>query len=393
MMDVKTTARHGGIEYPIQGQFDDRFRPVLERFVANFSEGLETGAAASVMEQGRVVVDLWGGFADRNCRRPWERDTIVNMMSVSKVASAVCIHMLIARGLLDPDEPVARYWPEFAQAGKEKLPLRYVLDHRSGLAIVTQRKAGAITDWTWMTQALARQAPVWPPGEVAAYHGLTQGFMLGEVLRQATGQSLGRFFRKQVAEPLGLDYHIGLEPTEEARCAEFIPDALIKGFRTANRPDPLPQEAYVWAQLADDEDFNTPGWRRAEIPSANGHGTARAVARLYAALVNGGELDGVRLMSAATVKRMTAEQHNLTEVLRGRAYHQAAGVLLNTPPYVDMGPNPRAFGHHGSGGAIGLGDPDAGIAFAYGMNRMHADPTNGPRAGGLITATFECVAK
>ena len=149
--------------------------------------------------------------------------------------------------------------------------------------------------------------------------------------------------------------------------------------------------AVVWAQLADDEDFNTTGWRRAEIPSANGHGTARAIGRLYAMLANGGELDGVRILSAEGVKRMTTEQHNKTEVLRGRAYHQASGVLLNTPPYVDMGPNPRAFGHHGSGGAIGLADPDAKIGFGYGMNRMHADPTNGPRAGGLIKATFASV--
>jgi len=391
MREIKTTARHGRIDYPIQGLCEERFQSVLERFAANFAEGQETGAGVAVMHNGLPVVDLWGGFADKSCSRPWQRDTLVNMMSVSKVASAVCTHMLIERGALDLDAPVARYWPEFAQAGKEKLPLRYVLDHRSGLAIVTERKAGAITDWNWMTQALARQAPVWKPGEVAAYHGLTQGFLLGEIIRRVTGQTLGSFFRREVAEPLGLDYYIGLRPEEEARCAEFIPDALIKGFRTSHLPDPLNPGALVWAQLADDEDFNTPGWRRAEIPSANGHGTARAVARLYAALVNGGELDGVRLMRRETVQGMTAEQHNLTEVLRGRAYHQASGVLLNTPPYVYMGPNARAFGHHGSGGAIGFGDPDARIAFGYGMNRMHADPTNGPRAGGLIKATFECL--
>lgn len=388
MKEINTSARHGGIEYPIHGFCEPRFAAVLERFTANFSEGEEVGACVAVLHQGRPVVDLWGGFADRACRNAWQRDTLVNMMSVSKVASAVCIHMLIERGVLQLDAPVARYWPEFAQAGKERLPLRYVLDHRSGLAMVTERKAGAITDWKWMTEALARQAPAWPPGEVAAYHGLTQGFLLGEIIRRVTGRTLGTFFRGEVAGPLALDYQIGLRPEEEARCAEFIPDALIKGFRTAHLPDPLGPGPLVWAQLADDEDFNSPGWRRAEIPSANGHGSARAVARLYAALVNGGELDGVQIMRPESVARMTAEQHNLVEVIRGRAYHQASGVLLNTPPYVDMGPNARAFGHHGAGGAIGLGDPDARIAFGYGTNRMHADPTNGPRAGGLIKATF-----
>ena len=391
MKPVTTSATHDGVTYPIQGECDPRFNKVLERFVANFSEGAEDGAAVSVTLDGKPVVDLWGGFADRARKKPWQRDSIINMMSVSKVASAVCIHRLIDQGLLDMDAPVAKYWPEFAQAGKEKLPLKYVLDHRSGLALVTEPKPGAITDWKWMTEALARQAPVWPYGEVAAYHGLTQGFMLGEVIRRVTGKTLGTMFREEVARPLGLDYQIGLKPEEEARCAEFLPDALIKGFRfkgpvDMNNPGPL-----VWAQLADDEDFNSTGWRRAEIPSANGHGTARAVARLYAMLVNGGELDGVRILKPEGVKRMTTEQHNLAEVIRGRAYHQASGVLLNTPPFVYMGPNARAFGHHGSGGAIGIGDPDAKVGFGYGMSRMHADPTNGPRGGGLIKATFECL--
>jgi CubicO group peptidase (beta-lactamase class C family) len=389
MKPVTTIASYGDVQYPIRGEYDPRFQEVLDRFVANFAEGSETGASVAVMLNGRPVVDLWGGFADRQNAKPWEKDTIVNMMSVSKVASAVCTHMLIERGKLDPEAPVAKYWPEFAQAGKEKLPLKYVLDHRSGLALVTEPKPGGITDWKWMTEALARQAPVWPYGEVAAYHGLTQGFMLGEVIRRVAGKTLGTMFREEVAGPLKLDYQIGLKPEEEARCAEFLPDALIKGFRFKGPVDMKNPGPLVWAQLADDEDFNTPGWRRAEIPSANGHGTARAVARLYATLANGGELDGVRILKPESVKRMTTEQHNLAEVIRGRAYHQASGVLLNTPPFVYMGPNPRAFGHHGSGGAIGIADPDAGIAFGYGMNRMHADPTNGPRGGGLIKATFD----
>jgi CubicO group peptidase (beta-lactamase class C family) len=389
MQPVNTSAEHQGARYPISGYCDPRFNKVLERFAANFAEGAEDGACVSVTLDGKPVVDLWGGFADRAHTKPWQRDTIVNMMSVSKAASAVCMHMLIDRGLIDMEAPVAKYWPEFAQAGKEKLPVKYVLDHRSGLALVPEVKYGAIADWKWMTEALARQAPIWPYGEVAAYHGLTQGFILGEIVRRVSGKSLGTMFREEVAKPLGLDYHIGLKPDEEARVAEYIPDALINGFRVKEPVDPKNLNPYVWAQLAADEDFNTKEWHRAEIPSANGHGTARAIARLYAMLVNGGELDGVRIMSAAAVKRMTTEQHNLTEVLRGRAYHQASGVLLNTPPYVYMGPNPHAFGHHGAGGSIGIGDPDAKVGFGYGTNRMHADPTNGPRGGGLIKATFE----
>src|SRR3954465_8488616 len=151
MQSVNLSAEHQGVRYPISGFCDPRFDKVLERFVANFAEGAEDGACVAVSVNGKPAVDLWGGFADRAHSKPWQRDNIVNMMSVSKVASAVCIHRLIDRGLLDMDAPVAKYWPEFAQAGKEKLPLKYVLDHRSGLALVTEPKPGAITDWKWMT--------------------------------------------------------------------------------------------------------------------------------------------------------------------------------------------------------------------------------------------------
>jgi CubicO group peptidase (beta-lactamase class C family) len=389
MDQFRGSAEHGGRVYPIEGHCDPRFAKVRERFVANFAEGAEVGATVAVTWRGEPVVDLWGGFADRACLRPWQRDTIVNMMSVSKIASAVCIYMLVDRGLVDPAQPVARYWPEFGQGGKSALPLRYVLDHRAGLAAVTEKlPRGSFYNWRVMADALARQAPLWPPGEQCGYHGLTQGFVLGEVIRRVTGQTLGTFFRKQVAEPLGLDYRIGMEPEAHQRCAQFIPNETFLE-RTVRNPAPVGGQS--WTLLHENEDFNSADWRNCEVPSANGHGNARAVARFLSMLVAGGELDGVRIISRAAIDRMTTEQHHLVQIMMPQQYHMGSGVILNSPPYVFMGPNPRAFGHHGAGGAIGVGDLDSGIAFAYGMNLMHAGTDSGPRSGGLIRATYECL--
>jgi CubicO group peptidase (beta-lactamase class C family) len=389
MAHFQGVARHGGCDYPIEGYCDPAFTKVRDRFIANFTEGTEVGATVAVNWHGRQAVDLWGGYRDKECRQPWQRDTIVNMMSVAKIASAACIHLLVDRGAIDVNEPVASYWPEFGRAGKEKLPLRFVLDHRAGLAAVTEAlPRGSFYNWRLMADALARQAPLWPPGEQCGYHGLTQGFVLGEVIQRVTGRSLGTFFRQEFAEPLGLDYRIGMEPEAHGRCARFIPNDVFLQ-RTVRNPAPV--GGYSWTLLYEDEDFNSADWRNSEIPSANGHGNARSVARFLAMLVAGGELEGKRIMSRAAVERMITEQHHLMQIMMPQQYHMGSGVILNSPPYVYMGPISRAFGHHGAGGAIGVGDPEAGIAFAYGMNLMHAGTDSGPRSGELIKSAYECL--
>jgi CubicO group peptidase (beta-lactamase class C family) len=377
---TRTVVTHDGHAYSIEGNCQRRFAAVRDRFIDNFSRGIETGAAVAVTHGGELVVDLWGGFSDRARAEPWRADTIVNMMSVSKAVSGICTYLLVDRGRLDPDAPVATYWPEFAAAGKSSLPLRFVLDHRAGLPFVLEPlPRGAAYEPGAVAAALAKQAPLWPPGEAAGYHVLSQGFILGEIIKRVTGKSLGTFFRDEIAEPLGLDYHIGLRPAEEARCAQFImaEDGPLKKSLALPQSD----EGRFWAELAADEDFNSPAWRRAEIPSSNGHGNPRAVARLYGALVAG------RILRQAALARMATEQHNLVERYLKRHYHQGSGVVLNSPPVAGMGPNPRAFGHHGAGGAIGFGDPDAGLGFSYAMNRMHRPPEAAPRLG-LIEAVF-----
>lgn len=378
-----------GIKYPIRGHVDQRFDFVLDAFRRNFESSSEIGATVNVVVDGHTVIDLWGGYQDRVRTKAWLRDTIVNMMSVGKVASAVSIFWLVERGVLDPDVPVAQYWPAFSAAGKAGVTLQWVLDHRAGLPVLDPGlAAGAIYDHDAVCRALAAQAPLWQPGSAAGYHILTQGFILSEVIRRTDGRSLGRLFAEEFAAPLHLDYWIGLPAELQERCADFVMAREGTILDEAVR-DPLSWQGRAWAQLNATEDFNSSSWRTCEIPSANGHGHARAVARLMAALAAGGSLDGVRVLREETVERMAAAQHNLVEVVMGRAYHQASGLLRNSPPIVWMGPNPGAFGHHGVGGAIGVADPDARLGFSYAMNQMHSRIDNGPRAGNLLAAVYE----
>jgi CubicO group peptidase (beta-lactamase class C family) len=395
MIATETVVRKGSQEFAVNGSCDPKFAAVREAFETNFRTEEEIGSCASVVVDGKTVVDLWGGWQDKACTKPWERDTIVCMMSVSKGVSAITFNVLLDRGLVELDAPIARYWPEFAQAGKEKIPVRYALDHRAGLAVCSEKlPPGSIFDWDVIVNSLARQKPLWEPGTQSGYHIHNQGFILGEIIRRVTGKTLGNFFREEIARPLGLDYQIGgLSQADQDRCAEVVP--AIEGTLFASTSDaPKSMLAQAWNEwpVADRATvLNSRQWKVTEIPSGNGHGNARAVAKLYGAIARGGELGGIRVISENGVRQMTTEQHCLPEVMMGRPYHQALGLILNTPTVVWMGPNPKAFGHHGIGGSLGMGDREAKLAFSYGMNKWHPLHDNGPRARRLIEAIYKCL--
>jgi len=377
----------------IEGTCDPRFARVREAFAENFRRDGELGAAVAVTLHGRPVVDLWGGWRDAARTRPWQADTIVCMMSVAKAVSALALHMLVDRGRVDLDAPVASYWPEFAQAGKARVTVRQALSHLAGVPVADAAPPGAIYDAGAMEAALAAQAPLWEPGTVPCYHSATLGFICGAIVRRVTGRSLGAFVREEISAPLGLDYQIGLRPEEAARCADMI---RAKGSlldlaqssgkdQSGSKTDLLSR---AWKQLPPEEDYNSPAWRAAEIPSANGHGNARAVARLCGALACGGTLDGVRLIGADALARATEEQWRGQSMASGLTFRVGMGFFLNCPPDRPMGPNARAFGHSGAGGAQAIADPVSGIGFAYSPNRMHAGIDIGPRAQRLIEAAF-----
>ncbi len=395
MIRLNETFTAGERNVPVNGACDSAFQPVLDAFIENYRIEDECGSAVSVVVDGRTVVDLWGGWRDAARLREWQHDTIVCMMSVSKGITGLAFSLLVDRGLVDIDSPVARYWPEFAQNGKASLPVRYVLDHRAGLPFVADPLwPGAIYDHEATCRALAAQAPLWEPGTVAAYHIHTQGFLLGEIIRRVTGRTVGAFVRDEIAAPLQADYFIGgATEHDHSRAAEVMPNLQARLFAAKEvETDTLRSRAFVqnpaepWPVT-----LNSRIWREKEIASGNGHGTARGVARIYGAFARGGEVDGIRLTRPASIEAMIREQHNMTELMQDRPYHQALGILLNTPTAVYMGPNPRAFGHHGIGGSIGFADPDARIGFSYCANRMHAVGTNGPRAARLIDALYGAV--
>ena len=380
----------------VHGVCDERFSAVRDAFAGNFEAGREVGAAVALVVDGETVVDLWAGHADEARTRPWQRDTIVNVYSSTKGVVATCAHRLVDQGRIDLDAPVAEYWPEFAQAGKESIPVRYLLSHTAGLpAISKPMPMGSIFQWETMTAALAEQEPWWEPGAKHGYHTASYGWLVGEVIRRVSGKSVGAYFRDEIAGPLGLDFHIGLAEEHDARTADVgsfpMPevddnDPVVQIWRDPN--------SMQFKSIFNPPDAMVPGlansrsWRAAEIPAANGHSDARSLARLYGVLARGGELDGVRVLSAAAIDRAIEEQAIGVDAILLIPMRWGLGFGL-THPARPLGPNPRAFGHAGMGGSIGWADPDAKVGFGYVMNRLDAVlETVDPRWPPLFDAVY-----
>jgi CubicO group peptidase (beta-lactamase class C family) len=365
----------------VHGRCEPAFEPLRRALAEIMDAGSEVGAALAVHVGRQPVVDLWAGHTDSARTRPWDEHTIVNLYSVGKAVTAVCALRLVEGGALDLDAPVSRYWPEFAQAGKKHLPVRYLLTHQAGLpAVFRPLPPGAALRWEAMTEALAAQEPWWEPGTGHGYHVNTYGFLIGEVVRRITGKSLGTYLRDEIAGPAGIDFFIGFGPELDARCADVIPPrpgpdmeearGLFEGdLATLAGLQRMRLGAYRNPpELSGQGIINSREWRAAEVPSTNGHGNARAVARLYAALAGDGNLDGVHILSPATIEMAIAEQVYGEDQVLQRPTRFGLGFQL-TMPERRLGPGPRAFGHFGAGGSLGFADPDAHVAFAYAMNQ------------------------
>jgi CubicO group peptidase (beta-lactamase class C family) len=381
----------------VHGHCDSRFSAVRTAFEENFRDRGELGAAVAVTVDGVTVVDLWGGWADPARTRPWERDTLVNVWSTTKGPVALCAHILADRGLLDLDAPVATYWPEFAAAGKEKVLVRHLLSHRAGLTGPREPHSFAdLCDWELTTARLAATEPWWEPGTRSGYHALTYGHLVGEVVRRISGLRPGAFLEREVTGPLGIDFTIGLPEREAGRAATLVHAPAA----------PSSEQAAVFSQLTPAalaaltnpavgaKEAGTPEWRAAEIPAANGHGTARAVAALYGVLAGRGTYGGHRVLSAEAAERVREGQGACRDLVLGAGFdgETEAGLgLWLSGPHGSYGPNPRAFGHDGFGGSCGLADPEAGVSLGYVMNRMGPRIADDPRKMALVEAVYSAL--
>ncbi|GAA1277231.1 MULTISPECIES: serine hydrolase domain-containing protein [Streptomyces] len=379
----------------IQGHCDARFDAVRAAFEENFDEREELGAAVTVLIDGAPVVDLWGGWADAARTRAWERDTVVNVWSTTKGPTALCAHILIDRGLLDPDAPVATYWPEFAAAGKEGVLVRHLLSHRAGLAGLREpHSLEQLFDWELTTSRLAAQEPWWEPGSVSGYHALTYGFLVGEVVRRVSGLLPGAFLEREVTGPLGIDFTIGLPDKEAGRAAELVhPRAQATSEQAAIFAQLAPAAlAALTNPIAGASEANTAAWRAAEIPAANGHGTARAVAALYAIVAGKGRSGDRQILSPQGAERIREGQGSCRDLVLGAGFTHETELGLGlwlSGPNGSYGPNPRAVGHDGFGGSFGSADPESGVAVGYVMNRMGPHIADDPRKMALISAVYD----
>jgi CubicO group peptidase (beta-lactamase class C family) len=374
----------------IQGRCDPRFERLREAFAANFEVHGELGAALAVVVEGELLVDLWAGWSDAARTRRWASDTLVNVYSAGKPMPVICLLALLERGELALEAPVARYWPEFAAAGKEEVTVRMLLSHRAGLpAIRRELPEFAMYDWELMTSELAAEEPWWEPDSGHGYHVNTYGFLVGELVRRLAGASVGACFDEIVARPLDVDLYFGLPASEEGRVAEFVfagadAAAATEEFSSASTPT-MVARAYVNPPgLSGFGLINSPAWRRAEMPSSNGHGTARALARIYGELALGG---GQVLLRPETIALASREFATGRDLVLARPSRFGLGFQL-TQPERPLGPSGRSFGHFGAGGAVGFADPDRGIGFAYVSNQLKGPRWQNPRNRGVIDALY-----
>ncbi|MFH9001737.1 serine hydrolase domain-containing protein [Streptomyces afghaniensis] len=384
-------------EAQVRGHCDARFTAVRRAFEENFRERGELGAAVAVTVGGETVVDLWGGWADAAHTRPWEQDTLVNVWSTTKGPMALCAHILADRGLLDLDAPVAAYWPEFAAAGKEKVLVRHLLSHRAGLAGLREpHSLEQLCDWELTTQRLAATQPWWEPGTTSGYHALTYGHLVGEVVRRVSGLMPGAFLEREVTGPLGIDFRIGLPEKDYGRVAELDqPPVAASSEQAAVFAQLTPAAiAAVTNPAVSAAGALTPGWRAAEIPAANGHGTARAVAELYGVFAGRGSYGGKRILSPEAAERVREGQGSCRDLVLGAGFEgetEAGLGLWLSGSNGSYGPNPRAFGHDGFGGSCGLADPEAQVSMGYVMNRMGPHIANDPRKMALVDALYSAL--
>ncbi|WP_207885167.1 serine hydrolase domain-containing protein [Pseudomonas sp. 30_B] len=379
----------------LHGHCDHRFTAVADAFSALFEDPQERGAALCIQVGGQTLVDLWAGSAGKEPGQDWQADTLLNLFSCTKTFAAVAALQLVGEGKLELDAPVARYWPEFAQAGKQAITVRQLLCHRAGLPAIREALAPeALYDWSTMTAALAAETPWWTPGAEHGYAPITYGWLVGEVIRRVDGREPGSAIVARTAEPLGLDFHIGLDDAEFHRVAHIarakgnLGDAAAQRLLKIMMTETMALSTRAFTNPPSVlTSTNKPEWRRMSQPAANGHGNARSLAGFYSGLLRGTLLDEA-LLAELTREHAVGEDRTLLTCTRF-----GLGTMLDQPDVANAtyGLGPRAFGHPGAGGSIGFADPERELAFGFVTNTLGPYVLMDPRAQRLARIVGECL--
>ena len=370
---------------PIHGLCPDRFGAVREAFSQNFASGQEGGARFALADRGEIIIDLYGGHADRARTKAFDDQTLTPVFSTTKLLASLMIARLVDQGLLAYDDTVASLWPAFAAEGKGAITVAQVLSHQAGLCGIAEAFDPVLWfDWDVICEKLAAMAPIWPPGTASGYHPITVGYLVGEIFRRVDGRTLGPALREDLAEPHDLDLWIGLPDSEHGRCADMQRPTSIPDLGEMTKPRRL-AFGTRWAAPLGRESAQ---WRRFEIPSANGHATAPALARLMALLADDGQLDGQALLSPGTAAEVMQERIRGPDQVLPRQVSWAAGPMRNSlePAF---GPSPTIVGHYGWGGSCAFADPQTGLSGAYVMTRQSVHLVGDPRATALIEAVYQ----
>ena len=373
----------------IQGECDPQFSKVKETFEKLYREDREIGSCFAVYKDGNPLVDLWGGFQDKDKTKPWQKDNLVTVYSTTKGVAAFCIALAMEKGLLNYEEKVSTYWPEFASNGKEDITIGMLMSHQAGICSPETRNVDDYYNQNLMAEKLAGMTPIWEPGTASGYHSMTFGWLTSELILRVTGKSLGTFFREEVGDRHEIDFFIGLPESEDHRVAELVPFDIVRNENSEQQQVELTDAQKSQRNSAGTLDIqNTKEWRQAEIPSANGQGNAGGLAKLYSLIVP--EDNSLKLLKDDTVNQMTTMQIEGRDLVLAVQVRWGVGFILNKHKII-YGPIEGAFGHSGYGGSCAFGDPENKIGVSYVMNRMLDNFNADGRSIELINATYDCL--
>ena len=373
----------------IHGECDPQFSKVKETFEKLHQEDREIGSCFAVYKDGKPLVDLWGGFQDKDKTKPWQKDNLVTVYSTTKGVAAFCIALAMEKGLLKYEEKVSTYWPEFSSNGKEDITVGMLMSHQAGICSPETRNVDDYYNQSLMAEKLAGMTPIWEPGTASGYHSMTFGWLTSELILRVTGKSLGTYFREEVGDQHEIDFFIGLPESEDHRVAELVPFDIVRNENSEQQKIELTEAQKSQRNSAGTLDIhNTKAWRQAEIPSANGQGNAGGLAKFYSLIVP--EDNSLKLLQDDTVNQMTTMQIEGRDLVLAVQVRWGVGFILNKHKVI-YGPVESAFGHSGYGGSCAFGDPENKIGVSYVMNRMLDNFNADGRSIELINATYECL--